>query len=267
MSLFTPLAYYQQVVATSGGGYDPDAQAFITATGISGTNATAINQLVLDLKAGGFWTGLLAIYPMVGGTSTTCKYNLKNPLDTNAAFRLSFGGTWTFSDAGGAKPNGASGTYADTFLIPNTSLSATNGHISYYSLTNSNTGGGAVEMGVDGGGGEINLAAAYGNTFYAFWAANGGGSGNTNSTGFYINNKNTNTQGWKNGTKVIDTGGGSTVPTYSIYLGAESSAGATNYRNSDRGCGYASIGATLSDPAAYSVIINTYNTTLGRNTY
>ena len=32
------------------GGTDADAQAFITGTGISGTNATATNQLVLDLK-------------------------------------------------------------------------------------------------------------------------------------------------------------------------------------------------------------------------
>ena len=60
-----------------GGGTDPDAQAFITATGISGTNATATNQLVLDLKSANIWTKMKAVYPMVGGTSTTCKFNLK----------------------------------------------------------------------------------------------------------------------------------------------------------------------------------------------
>ena len=31
--------------------YDADAQAFITATGISGTNASAINTLVLDFNS------------------------------------------------------------------------------------------------------------------------------------------------------------------------------------------------------------------------
>jgi len=38
-----------------GGGTDADAQAFITASGISGTNATAVNQLVIDLKAANIW--------------------------------------------------------------------------------------------------------------------------------------------------------------------------------------------------------------------
>jgi hypothetical protein len=40
------------------------------------------------------------------------KFNLKNPLDQNAAYRLSFGGSWTFSDLG-AFTNGGN-TYADT---------------------------------------------------------------------------------------------------------------------------------------------------------
>ncbi len=41
---------------------DADAQLFITATGISGTNATATNQLVIDLKAANIWTKMKAIY-------------------------------------------------------------------------------------------------------------------------------------------------------------------------------------------------------------
>ena len=143
-----------------GGGNDPDAQAFIDATGISGTEASAINTLVLSLKSNGIWTNLLAIYPMVGGTATSCKYNLKNPLDTDAAFRLSFAGTWTFNSSG-AKPDGVAGTYANTFLNPTTHLSSTNGHISYYSFTNT-TGATQVEIGTTSSPaptGEINLAA------------------------------------------------------------------------------------------------------------
>jgi hypothetical protein len=37
--------------------YDPDAQAFFTASGLTGaTNLNAVNQLVLDLKAASIWT-------------------------------------------------------------------------------------------------------------------------------------------------------------------------------------------------------------------
>jgi hypothetical protein len=71
--------------------FDSDAQAFITATAITDTTQqNAIDALVIGLKTDLLWTKMLAVYPFVGGTATTCKYNLKNPLDTDAAFRLNF---------------------------------------------------------------------------------------------------------------------------------------------------------------------------------
>jgi len=68
---------------------------------------------------------------MVGGTANSHKFNLKNPVDSNAAFRLNFVGPWVHSSTG-AKPNGLS-TYADTFYIPN-NYPLTQ-HLSYYSRT------------------------------------------------------------------------------------------------------------------------------------
>ena len=97
-----------------GGGYDADAQAFITATGISGTNATATNQLVLDLKAANIWTKMKAIYPFVGNTSASQKYNLKDSRDLDAAYRLTFFGGGTFS-ANGYQCNGTN-SYGNTFI-------------------------------------------------------------------------------------------------------------------------------------------------------
>jgi hypothetical protein len=57
---------------------------------------------------------MAAIYPFVGGTATTPKYNLKNPADTDAAYRISFSGGWTHSSAAGITPNGTNAS-ADTF--------------------------------------------------------------------------------------------------------------------------------------------------------
>ena len=82
---------------------------------------------------------MLAVYPFVGGTATTCKFNLKNPLNTDAAFRLSFVGGWTFSN-NGIQPNGTN-TYANTFLIPLTHWSFGNSSISAYSRTNNSEPG------------------------------------------------------------------------------------------------------------------------------
>ena len=105
------------------GGYDPDAQAFINATGISGAEADSINTLTVGLKDIGLWTDLLVLYPFAGTTSTSQKYNLKNPADTDAAFRLTFAGGWTH-DVNGAKGNGTNG-YANMHFDPGTDLTDT----------------------------------------------------------------------------------------------------------------------------------------------
>lgn len=100
-------------VLSSGSGPDPDAAAFILAAGITDTTQkNAINQLVVDLKGFGLWSGLFALYPMVGGTLTTCSYNLTNP----ALYRISwFGGI--SADATGVIGDGVGG-FGDTGFKP-----------------------------------------------------------------------------------------------------------------------------------------------------
>lgn len=130
--------------------YDLDAQTFITNATISNsTEQQAINNLVIGLKSDSLWTKMLAVYPFVGGTATTCKFNLKNPLDTDAAFRLDFQGGWTFSNDG-IQPNGTN-TYADTFLAPLTHWTLGSSSISAYSRTNNVDGTGVFygSRGVD----------------------------------------------------------------------------------------------------------------------
>lgn len=117
---------------------DPDAQAFLTAAGITDATITAaIDTLVIQLKTIGIWTKMKAIYPFVGGTATTHKFNLKNPADTNAAFRLVFSGGWTHS-ANGIQGNGAN-TFANTFYVPNTECNSQNNSIAVYERTNIGT--------------------------------------------------------------------------------------------------------------------------------
>ena len=250
---------------------DIDAQAFLVATGLLGNDTIniAINNLVIALKANGFWTGLDAIYPMVGGTSTTCKYNLKDPRDLDAAFRLNFLGGWAFSNSGGAIPDAVAATYADTFYVPSTNLTTTNGHLSYYSPT-STAAAAMAEMGANGAAsaGECNLALRFsdGNQ-YAFYAGAGGGvSAASSSTGFMINNRSTSTEGWRNGVRVINTGNGAALTSQKIVLAAQNNNG-TIYRNSNRACLFASMGDTLSSPATFSTIVNNFQTELSRNIY
>jgi hypothetical protein len=67
------------------------------------------------------------------------KYNLVNPIDSDAAYRLVFNGGWTHS-SNGATPNGTNG-YANTKVFNNTNLTDRASHWSAYLRTiNANDG-------------------------------------------------------------------------------------------------------------------------------
>ena len=135
--------------------YDPDAQAFFTASGLTGaTELNAVNQLVVDLKAANIWTKMKAIYPFVGGTAALHKWNLKDPQDLDAAFRLVFNGGWTHS-SNGALPNGTNG-YANTFLNAKTILQQFSHHHSFYHNTD-NIGTASRSMGGAQSSGSVNF--------------------------------------------------------------------------------------------------------------
>lgn len=97
---------------------DDDVIAFLTATGITDENIGAsLSRHAEALKTAGIWDKLDAIWVMVGGTAAAHKFNLKDPQDTDAAFRATFGDAgggagWVHS-ATGALPDGV-GTYIDT---------------------------------------------------------------------------------------------------------------------------------------------------------
>ncbi len=118
-------------------GFDPDAAAFFAAvTGAGGsltlTEKNAVNTLVLNLKSNLMWSKMVAIYPYVGGSLASCKFNLKDPRDLDAAYRITFSGGWTFASTG---INGNGISYANTHLA-NTVMGQDDVHISCYSRTN-----------------------------------------------------------------------------------------------------------------------------------
>jgi len=114
-NLFARIRTFQQALGRAVFEADPDAQAFITAAAITDTTQqTAVNNLVVGLKADGLWTKMKAIYPFVGGTASSHKFNLKDPRDTNDAFRLVFFGGITHN-ANGMTCNGTNG-YANTLV-------------------------------------------------------------------------------------------------------------------------------------------------------
>jgi hypothetical protein len=246
---------------------DPDAQAFITAASITNpTQQAAINQLVVDLKGYSIWTKMKALYPFVGGTASTHKFNLKDPRDLDAAFRLVFFGGGTHS-VNGYLPNGTN-AYADTFLTPSTTLSLNSTHLSYYSRTNSNAT--EIEIGVNQSNNYNLLEIRTSGTTYFLINQNGLTSvSDANSQGFYIGNRqaSNNIDGWKNGTKLIDgTTTSTALASLKIFLGAYNNGG-TFASPTTKQCAFSSIGDGLTDTEAanFYTAVQAFQTALSRN--
>ncbi|MFN5835081.1 MAG: hypothetical protein ACK459_15220 [Akkermansiaceae bacterium] len=254
------------------GGLDPDAQSFLTASGITdSTISSAINTLVTTMKSDGIWTKMKAIYPFVGGTASTHKWNLKDPRDLDAAFRLTFSGGITH-DSNGILPNGTNG-YADTFLIPSTTLGLNNSHLSFYSRTNSIAAArssiGSFNAPAFTSGHVLILKWSDNNSYNLMEALGTASYVNTNSTGLYIASRTANNslKAYKNNslaatytTTII------AVPnTTQIYIGARNESNtAVLYDNKQ--CAFASIGDGLTDTEAanFYTAVQAFQTTLNR---
>ena len=178
----------------TGGGIDPDAQAFITAASITDpTQQSAINQLVVDLKGYSLWTPIKALYPFVGGTSTTMKWNLKDPRDLDAAYRIQFigGGTWSST---GYTPNGTNG-YADTKLVAQGTLGLNSTSYGVYSRTNVDRNAPSIGNVTGGASFECSLWLRAGNvTYLRVNSQHIGTQANSDSRGLFIGNRVNSTQ-------------------------------------------------------------------------
>ncbi len=254
-------------LASSIGQFDADAVAFfdrVTTAGgtLSATEKTAVNQLVLDLKANLLWTPMKAIYPMVGASAAACAQNLKS-----SSFTGTFSSGWTFASTG-VTGNGTS-AYFKTNIIPNTNLSVNSTHLSYYSRTDVNLT--QVEIGCDSPYCILELRTAN-QTYGLINTATIVGVSDLNSIGFYIANRTSfNVMNlFKNNSKIGNTTTASTALSNNmINIGAMStnSSGTGNLYFSTKQCALASIGDGITDTEAsnFYTAVQAFQTTLSRN--
>ena len=261
------MSYYNLIsLMPKTAGIDPDAQAFITAAGITDpTQKSAINTLVVDLKGYSLWTKFKAIYPIVGGTASTHKFNLKDPRDLDAAFRLTFASGWTHSLNGMTPTN----SYADSKLIATTGtvLSQNSVHLSFYSRTNS-----AVNFIMDiSASDSFYLGGYYGPSVPGMINninVNGfaGSTSVPDSLGFFLASRtaSTTTKTFRNLSLIkTDTRASSAITASTVRIGYTASG--TDYSN--RQYAFASIGDGLTDTEAanFYTAVQAFQTTLGRS--
>ena len=204
------------------------------------------------------------------------KYNLVNPVDSDAAFRLVFNGGWTHSSTG-ALPNGTNG-YADTkFNNQNNWTATSNGSLGISIATNP-TAGVQCDIGsgsvADGNNSSILYARFSGNVYYGGLNCSSVILGNTNasSIGFFVASRLNTTQHsiYKRGSSTINstaTNAIGTNPNKTIYIGAgNDNILGTPLNYSDRKYNYSFIGdgLTQSEVDLYYSRITTFNTALSR---
>jgi hypothetical protein len=245
---------------------DPDALAFLTAASITDpTQTAAIDALVVSLKADGLWSKMDAIYPFVGGSASTHKWNLKDPRDLNAAFRLTFTGAGTHS-ANGYQPAGVG--YADTHFIASAHLPANSSHQSYYSRSDNPES--AYIMGSYAAESPRQHLGVYGYTFYFGQVDNATSSVNLpgNTLGLLVGSRynDSSNSAYRNGS-LIDSRAATFTGHNSItnFIGALNYFG-TPFQHTNRECAFASIGEGLTDSenADLYTAVQTFQTTLGR---
>ena len=261
--------------------FDADAASFLAAVLSAGgtlnsTISGATNTLFTDLKSTGIYNELVAFYPAIGSTSGSTALNGKR---TSSEFDIEWLNpeNMTFN-ASGATGNG-SNTGGNTFIIPNTSLTQGNRHMSFYSTGDAGITTAGYELGGGTTGGVNNaLIISYNGTVGYFSFDGYKTYSNATQTGFYYTQISGSTSpytmlGYQNGEEVLNVSStdNSRGSNYLSVLG-DNRANIPSFaiqESSDKRMGWASFGneLTTTQITQFNSIVNTFQTTLGRNTY
>ncbi len=251
--------------------FDEDAYNYTQAVPITDiTQQLAANFEMYTMKAGGVVSGYVGGYPVMGGTAASHKWNMFNPVDSDAAKRLVYSGTVTHG------PNGMQGNAvngkANTFINPSIDL---NGDFAiwFYSRTTSTTAAWA-DLGVIAGGANPGIAMSVktnaANAFSANCDINTALAAIANSGGFFLMKRVGNTVTIKRNDVTIHT---FTAPNTSYQNGVINlmclsvlPASFVNYSGkqyTDFGAVKATFTASM-DTAVYNAVLGK-ETILGRN--
>jgi hypothetical protein len=257
-NIYTAVQTYQTTLGRSIGTQtvsDADAQAFINAAAIDDqVQATAINNLVIGMKADGLWTKMKAIYPIVGGVASSHAVNLKTPGTYNLT-NLNTG--WTHTANGMTSVN----TFAGTGIQPSTVLGLNDSHLSYFT-TGFIDSTAACMIGAYTAPNRLAIYSA------GFYGVNSGAwstytySGGTQKFRVISRLSSTVQKFANNGTIQTGTLNSSVRPTANIELARL--GGATDNFNGI--CKFASVGDGLTDTdiANFNTRVTTYQTALSR---
>jgi hypothetical protein len=225
--------------------YTTRTAAFANATGITDTTIlNALNTFDSGLISNGLDTKMKALYPFVGGTANTHKFNFMDSRDLDIAFRLSIFGGWTHTSKGIV--GSATNNYANTNLNALTHISASDNSFSVYKQNNETIYECYIRVGP-----VISTFITTSELFYwngnNYFMSSGTAekSASISGRGFYMVNRNINTLSlFKNTTKTSFTDSFTTQYNGNYIIGNGSDVG--NYTTNNT-LSFIHIGQNLSD--------------------
>ena len=255
---------------------DADANAYLAAVIAAGgtTDATidaAVQTLFTDLKTAGVYSNLTRMYPLVGGVEAAHAINAVNPGTNN----LAFNGTWSHSNATGSRPNGTTSDYANLGVLGTggDGLVGNDYHHSLY-LTAAKTSGN-FEYDLGGGSDGAQQVILESTSFrYSRVSRQDNSSEYQNppsaTSGFFVNSS-------QDPNFILMIRGIQTarsfnvnwnIPTVNTYFGARLFNGTVD-NPSTATYGFLTFGNYLNgtELGEFETIVNTFQTTLGRNAY
>jgi hypothetical protein len=247
-------------------------ERFVAATSITDAQLkTSLDSLITNARNHGWWDLCNAIYPFVGGSSETCKYNLKDPRDDDGAYRITWHGNITFDAGGGISTGG----FGDTHIVPSATFTLPSNHLSYYSTTDAFDTA-SVDAGCSDGVHDIQLRIYCGlnQGWYLAGISQAAYLTNEGLTGWFLGTRTGSSASeaalYKNGLKI---GLGNANPqnveglpgSYSIALLNFNNAGVYT-KSSNRKCAFATIGFGIDSAMAVQMYadIQSFQSQLGR---
>jgi len=250
---------------------DADANAYISAASLTGAEKESSYLLITGLKTNSLYTQCQAIYPFKGTSSTQQKYNAKNPIDTDVAYRLVFTGSPIFSNNGYL----AGGGHANTFLIPNSVQNVNSNGLTVVVGTNNTANTNDTAIGAFGSGSNASWIVVKGNntTFLREARVNFAAvqqTGVNEAKGIWTATRQSSTVSkfFRNNTSIGSVTATGTLPTFPIWIGDLNNNGSV-YGSTSQRIQIAIIHEGFSDAETTTLysVIDLSETIAGRKTW
>jgi hypothetical protein len=248
---------------------------------VDATASAATITLFTSIVSNGLWDKLYGFYPTLGGVAASHSINAR--FNTSTVWDLVFNGGWTHSSAG-MQPNGTNG-YAEMNFNPSTVIGNGNGSsLGVYVNLQGTVGDRIYDMGASTSDSLLtdmwNLTAKRtsgtgDNTLFDSGDFPNGRASTTSqasASGMTIGSVRSTTDRtlYRNGSNIATQTTSQSIdyPNRTLVVGAQKSdAGVQYYSSNQYAFAFMASGLTNTEIVNLSNIINTYQTSLGRNTY